>query len=159
MKPAVRCLSAMLACLVPLVPATGAAESRLAATGAASAGASLDIRIVIPAVMRVLENSHPLQLSADDSGALGGQQRLVVLSTLRGGFCVALRRAQSGGSHWQLDAHPEPGVTLEPAGDGYRLCSARPGRYTLLLQHRFTPADTGTSASLPWPVQTDISAI
>lgn len=159
MKPAIRRLSALVATLMALVPAVGVAESRLAATGAASAGASLDIRIVIPPVMRVLENSHPPQLSADVDGVLGGQQRLVVLSTLKGGFCVALRQAQPDGSRWQLDAHPEPGVTLHPAHDGYRLCSARPGRYTLLLQHRFTPADRGPSASLPWPVQTDISAI
>lgn len=159
MKPAVRRLCALIAVPVLLAPATGSAESRLVAAGAASAGASLDIRIVIPPVMRVLENSHPLQLTADHDGALGGEQRLVVLSNMKSGFCVALRRVQPGAGRWQLDARPEPGVTLQPAGDGYRLCGTRPGRYTLRLQHRFDPSDPSDAASLAWPVQTDITAI
>jgi hypothetical protein len=159
MKPAVRRLCALLAVPVLLAPATGAAESRLAAAGAASAGASLDFRIVIPPVMRVLENSHPPQLSTQGDGALGGEQRLVVLSNLRSGFCVALRLAQPAAGRWQLDARPEPGITLQPAADGYRLCSTRPGRHTLLLQHRFAPEGASDATGLAWPVQTDITAI
>lgn len=160
MKPAVRLFTALTASLtLQLTPVPGAAESRLAGAGAASAGASLDFRIVIPPVMRVLENSHSLQLEAQGNGAFGAQQRLVVLSNMRSGFCIALRLAQPGAVRWQVDARPEPGVQLQPAADGYRLCSTRPGRYTLLLQHRFTPPASGTTAGPAWPVQTDITAI
>ena len=160
MKPAVRCLTVLATSLaLLLVPATGAAESRFAEAGQPSASAALDFRIVIPPIMRVLEHSHPSQLGAGADGSLGGEQRLVVLSNMKRGFCVTLRLAHPGAGPWQLDASPEPGVTVQPAGDGYRLCSARPGRYTLVLQHRFgLPAD-GTTASLAWPVQTDITTL
>lgn len=138
---------------------TAGAESRLTSTEP-NASASLNFRVIIPAVMRVLENSHPQQLSLDaDGGSLGGEQRLVVLSNMKHGFCVSLRLAASGMSGWQLQAAPEPGVSLHATTDGYRLCAARPGRYQLVLQHRFTAPEKGLSATPGWPVATDITAI
>jgi hypothetical protein len=43
--------------------------------------------------------------------------------------------------------------------DGYRLCTARPGRYTLLLQHEFDTAAGSDRTALRWPVQTDLTAM
>lgn len=160
MKPAIRHLPALIASLAMLLaPMTGQAESRLAAPGQPGASASLDFRIVIPPVMRVLENSHPGQLDLQADGSLGGQQRLVVLSTMKRGFCVTLRLAQPGVDRWQVEALPEPGVTVQAAGDAWRLCSTRPGRYTLLLQHRFGAGDERATAGLAWPVQTDFTTL
>ena len=162
MKPAVRrlprlpALAASLALL--LAPAASRGEARFTSAEPA-ASAALDFRIVIPPVMRVLENSHPQQLSALDTGGFGASQRLVVLSNMKHGFCVTLRLAQPGVDQWQLDATPEPGVTVQPAGDGWRLCSARPGRYTLVLQHHFGASAAAPTTGLSWPVQTDITTL
>mgnify|MGYP006148106619 CR=1 FL=1 len=62
----------------------------------------------------------------------------------------------------QGDARPTPqegGVTLSPVTDGYRVCTARPGRYTLLLQHAFETTAGQAPERLRWPVQTDITAL
>lgn len=159
MKPASRRLTALAASLgLLLAPAASQAEAGFA-SGAPAASASLDFRIIIPPIMRVLENSHPGQLDAGADGSLGAPQRLVVLSNMKHGFCVTLRRATADLGQWQVDVAPEPGVTVQPAGDGWRLCSARPGRYTLQLQHRFGQPADGTTTSLAWPVQTDITTL
>lgn len=149
-----RLLLATLALL--LAPLPGAAESRLV-VGHGNASATLNFRIVIPPVMRVLENSHPEQLATGEDGAVSAQQRLVVLSNMKGGFCVTLRQTDPRLSGWRLDTAPEGGVSLHPVADGYRLCTERAGRYTLLLQHRFDARPT--DAALRWPVQTDLTAI
>ncbi len=161
MKPSLRSLTAVATSLaLVLAPVAAVAESRFAGNEP-TASAALDFRIIIPAVMRVIENDHPMQLAPDADGAVSAQQRLTVLSNMKHGFCVSLRVAAPVAGGWRLDAAPEPGVRLEPAGDGYRLCSARPGRYQLVLQHRFSvagsPADP--TSGLAWPVQTDITAI
>lgn len=141
-----------------LVPAAGQGEARFNITEP-TASASLDFRIVIPPIMRVLENSHPWQLDAGADGSLAASQRLVVLSNMKHGFCVTLRLAAPAPGEWQVEAAPEPGVSVQPAGDGWRLCSARPGRYTLQLQHRFTRTAHGQTPGTAWPVQTDITTL
>lgn len=159
MKPAVFRLPALVTSLALLLaPVASQGEARFTSTEARTS-AALDFRIVIPPVMRVLENSHPQQLSALEAGGFGAEQRLVVLSNMKHGFCVTLRLALPGAGPWQLDATPEPGVTVQPAGDGWRLCSARPGRYTLVLQHRFGASAAAPSTGLGWPVQTDITTL
>lgn len=158
MKPAHRRLSALVVCLgLVLAPVAGQGEAQLATTAPAASGA-LDFRIIVPPVMRVLENSHPPQLTSDADGSLGGQQRLVVLSNMKRGFCVTLRLRSPEVEQWQMQAVPEPGVTVESAGHAYRLCSDRPGRYTMVLRHEFGVHAPGAQA-MHWPVQTDISAI
>lgn len=144
------------ACALLLAPATGMGESAWVHQGKASA--SLDFRIVIPPVMRVLENSHPRQLDTSTGGEARAEQRLVVLSNLKHGFCVSLRRAAPQLGTWELRTAPQSGLQLSPVADGYRLCGTRPGQYTVLLQHRFGTDDRHANA-LGWPVQTDISAI
>ncbi|WP_382153048.1 hypothetical protein [Hydrogenophaga sp. ANAO-22] len=153
--PSHRLLSALAASALMLVPATSIGESVLAHQG--QAGASLDFRIIIPPIMRVLENSHP-QLLDTAGGEASAEQRLVVMSNMKRGFCVSLRRAAPQLGTWELQTAPQSGVQLSPVADGYRLCGTRPGQYTVLLQHRFGTGDSRVNA-LHWPVQTDISAI
>jgi len=71
---------------------------------------------------------------------------------------VTLRLAAPGVVRWQLHTLPASGVSLSPAGDGYRVCSAHAGRYTLVLQHEFG-VNTADTPAMHWPVQTDITAI
>lgn len=133
------------------------AESGFAPPGG-KASASLDFRIIIPPVMRVLENSHPSELIPDASGALSGQQRLVVVSNMRRGFCVSLRTAEPQRAGWRLEkSGGADGVSLEPVQDGYRLCATRPGRYTLQLRHEFAASEQLSAQR--WPVQTDLSTL
>lgn len=151
-----RALPALAACALLLVPATSIGESVLVREG--SAGAALDFRIVIPPIMRVLENSHPRQLDTSATGEARAEQRLVVQSNMKRGFCVSLRRAAPQLGTWELQTAPQSDMQLSPVADGYRLCGTRPGHYTVLLQHRFGTGDRRADA-LRWPVQTDISAI
>ncbi len=148
--------AALLASAMLLVPATSMGESALVTQGKASS--SLDFRIIIPPVMRVLENSHPRQLDVVVGGEVRAEQRVVVMSNMKRGFCVSLRRAAPQLGTWDLQTTPQSGVQLTATADGYRVCGTRPGSYTLLLQHRFGTRDASINA-LHWPVQTDISAI
>lgn len=158
MTPALCRLSATITSLsLLLAPVAATAEGSVASPGG-NASAALDFRIIIPPIMRVLENSHPQQLTADADGTLGAGQRLVVLSNMKHGFCVQLRLGSPDQDGWQLDATLEPGMTQQTTADGYRFCSTRPGRYTLVLQHRFSAA-AAPLAGTTWPVQTDITAI
>ena len=143
----------LLALGLVLAPLPATAEGAWTA-GDGNASARLNIRIVIPPVMRVLENSHPPQID----GTQPVEQRLVVLSNMKRGFCVTLRLRSPEVDQWQVQAVPEPGVTLQAAGQAYRLCSDRPGRYTMVLRHEFGVHTPGAQA-MHWPVQTDISAI
>lgn len=153
-RPLVLALSASA---LLLVPATGIGESVLVHQG--SPGAALDFRIIIPPVMRVLENSHPVSLNAEANGDWSAQQRLVVVSNMKRGFCVTLRMSAPEVDTWRLRMAQEAGTTLSPVSDGYRLCAPRAGSYTLLLEHEFDATGQSTSGALRWPVQTDITAL
>jgi len=153
LRPLLVCLSASS---LLLVPASAVSESLL--TSQKSASASVDIRIIVPPIMRVLENSHPMQLGPVIGGDWSAEQRLVVLSTMKRGFCITLRMNTPEVDTWRLKTEQTGGITLSPVNDGYRLCTARAGRYTLLLQHDFEAAENVTE-SLRWPVQTDITAL
>lgn len=156
-----RALRPLLTCLtfgsLLLVPAPGVGESLVVSQG--SAGASLDFRIIVPPIMRVLENSHPTQVDASANGDWNAQQRLVVLSNMKRGFCVTLRMNTPDVNAWRLNTEQSGGITLSPVSDGYRLCTPRAGRYTLLLQHRFEASSNSSMQSLRWPVQTDLTTL
>lgn len=153
----VRPLFAVLTILVVLlVPATGMAES-MTTTGH-RASASVDLQVRVPPVMQVLENSHPTQWDMAQ-GIWNAQQRLVVVSTMKRGFCITLRQNERQVDNWRLHTPQEGGVTLSPVTDGYRVCTARPGRYTLLLQHAFETTAGRAPERLRWPVQTDLTAL
>ena len=158
MSRSMRPLLATLTTLALLmVPATSVGEAIVAGPGGASA--SLRISITVPAIVRVLENSHPSQLTPTVGGDWNAEQRLVVLSNMKRGFCVTLRMDTADVEAWRLQTEQSGGVTLSPVSDGYRLCTPRPGRYTLLLQHEFEASSNGAMQSLRWPVQTDITAL
>ena len=101
---------------------------------------TLDFAVVIPAVLRILENSHPDALMADVAPGVGSSalQRLVLASTLDKGFCVDLRITQQQVERWDLSVSNNRNTSLQRvAQGGYRLCTLRPGRYELALQHEF----------------------
>lgn len=148
---------ALTALAMALSPAPSLGES-VVARGGQGASATLRLRVVIPPVVRVEENSHPQLLEALRNGTFGGEQKLVVVSTMKRGFCVTLRVADPQWSGWQVQTAPQNGVSLTPVGEGYRLCTARPGRYALLLRHEFASAPANLAAAR-WPVQTDLTAI
>jgi len=158
MRRAKRLPAALLSVGLLLTPLAGMGESSLASQ-ARGTGASLDFRIVIPPVMQLLENSHPALLYLPASGALSAQQKLVVASNMKRGFCVSMRVDANEVDGWRLQAVQQGGITLLEVTDGYRLCTARPGRYTLLLQHEFVAAPGATHKAMAWPVQTDITAL
>jgi len=160
MKAIVRPSLLALAALVLGIPSTGMGESVLVSgSGTGGASASVDIRIVVPPVMQVLENSHPVLLGAPVDGQWSAQQKLVVMSTMKRGFCVTLRLATPQVDGWQLESLQEAGATLTAVADGYRLCTARAGRYTLLLQHAFATGNPLAGDALHWPVRTDLTAL
>lgn len=150
--PLSRVASTLATLVLLLAPLPAAAEASLA-TGAGKASASLNIRIVIPPVMQVIENSHPAQID----GTQPVEQRLVVLSNLKGGFCASLRVDPDQLRDWQLQTDEIGGISLQPVTDGYRLCASRPGRYTVRLQHDF--GAQSTQAARAWPVQTELMAL
>jgi hypothetical protein len=126
---------------------------------------SLDFRIIIPAVLQVVENSYPLQLPAADAqtGRISAVQHLVLLSTLRKGFCMELRLAQPRMTGWQLQASGSAGIQVQPSSDGgYRVCASRAGRYNIALQHAFSLKDNVSANAAPalsWPVYMDLAAL
>ena len=151
-------VSALAACALLLFPATSIGESVLVGSGSASAGQ--EFRIVIPSVLRVLENRYPVSLVAESTGNWSAQQRLVVVSNMKRGFCVTLRMSAPEVDAWRLHTPQSGGITLDAMHDGYRLCTPRPGRYTLVLQHEFeATAQRSTTGALRWPVRTDITAL
>ena len=149
-----RLLTTVATLALLLAPLPGAAQATLV-TGSAKASASLDFRIVIPPVMRVIENSHPARIDSEQPV----EQRLVVLSNLKRGFCASLRLNDASVAGWRLQTDEVGGVTLQPMADGYRLCASRPGRYTLRLQHDFGNTTSGQQTAMAWPVRTELMAL
>ena len=149
-----RCLATALLMGGLLIPVFGHAEAVNAPAGG-SASASLNFKVIIPPVLQVLENAPSPGLQVEGPGAWLGQQRLVVMSNLKRGFCAHLRAASGDASGWTLDIPSASGVRAERVSDGWRLCSQRPGPHQLDLQHHFQ-----TPGSAPaWPVATDITAL
>lgn len=160
-RPGLSSCCAALALGLALLASESRAEARFAAAGQ-GASAGLDFRIVIPPVMRLLENSHPERLVADLQGRLAGTQTLVVLSNLKRGFCLMLKRPQSDGAAataWNLKAVQADGLSADFTGDGWRLCAAGPGRYTWRLQHEFDPAGEAGPRAMSWPVWAELAAL
>ncbi len=156
MTPAARHLLLLLIGLT--LPWSAGAESRMV-TGQGGASAALDFRIVVPAIVRVLGNQHPSSITLADASA---RQELEVLTTLRQGFCAVLRLNTSGIRDWSLHSS-SAGVQILRTAEGYRVCAPRNGRHRIALEHRFSvdiPLDRfSTAGALPWPVQTELSAI
>lgn len=126
--------------------------------GEGSASATVRLRVVIPPIVRVLGNQHPGSVSLADAA---GRQDLEVLTTMRQGFCAALRLNTTGVRDWSLQSD-NPAVQVQRTGDGYRVCAPRNGHYRVALEHRFeldVPVSMGSGARLPWPVLTELNAL
>ena len=125
--------------------------------------ASVDIRVVVPPVMQVLQDMHPLNLATGmpDNGVFSSTQRLVVFSNLKSGFCITLQQASIKIDKWSVEPTTTTnGVTLTSmASSGYLLCSKALGRQTIDLQHTFK-LKTGTPlfSAFPWPISWSIAS-
>jgi hypothetical protein len=128
-------------------------------TDTPGASAALDFRVVIPTVMRILDNAHPADLPPPDrdTARIAVQQRMVLMSTLPRGFCMDLHLGQQTLSDWQLQLSGTPGAWLQASGSGYRLCTGRPGRYDVALNHDFK-ASNAAEPTRGWPVQVSFTA-
>jgi hypothetical protein len=142
------CIAIALAALSGLVSAAGAFN-----TDAATSSAALDFRVVIPQIFRILENSHPSALPPLDlqTARISAIQRLVLVSTLPRGFCMDLQIKDPSLNDWHLQINTGAGTWLQATTGGYRLCTARAGRYDVALQHDFNGTGTADGAR-DWPV-------
>ena len=122
-------------------------------TDAATGSATLEFQVIIPKVLRILENTHPVALSPPDqqTSRISALQRLVLVSTLPRGFCMDLQMAEQQLNDWQLQISTGAGAWLQRAAGGYRLCTARAGRYDVALQHDFNAIGSSDQAR-GWPV-------
>lgn len=153
MNPLARPLLPLMLALT--VSGTAQAESRMVTGSGGSASASIDFRIVVPPIIRLLANSHPNRVSLAGTEAV---QQLEVLTTMRQGFCASLRLNMSGVRDWDVRSVGGAAQVLRTA-DGYRVCALRNGRHQVALLHRFEFESTAATGELPWPVQTDLSAL
>ena len=158
----------------------------VAAIAASAAGGSapdprkvgaVDFAIVIPAILRLLENDHPAELHvlAETASPISALQRVVLISTLRSGFCMDLRlKPMHGGQahvvDWQvrlatLSGGAAVNARVEAFDGGWRVCARRAGHFELALQHAFnlqtslrTPVTNaltraiGETTAIGWPV-------
>jgi hypothetical protein len=157
----------MVSTLLPVALALAVLASPQGACAAppqqAQVSQALDFSIVIPEVLRILENRHPSSITRVEttSGHLLAVQRMVIVSTLGKGFCVDLQMPAGLFASWQVEVSGSAGTYLERAELGYRLCTRRPGRYDLALRHDFELAAAGRAlepaAALGWPVQISLA--
>jgi hypothetical protein len=144
---------------------------------------AVDFAVVIPAILRLLENDHPAELQplAGPAAPISALQRVVLVSTIRSGFCMDLRlnsltAGQAQVADWKVQlaalsgAAAASGARVEAFDGGWRVCTRRAGRFELALQHAFSMqpramasgvnlaiGTTGQTASLGWPVAISLS--
>jgi hypothetical protein len=154
----------MIALLAGLLwaPASVSASEALSIDGH-PASAAINFSIIIPAVLRVIENSHPHSLPAADAqtSRVSALQRMVLVSTLGKGFCMDLQLTRRQVSDWQLQVSGSAGARVQASGGGYRVCTSRAGRYELALQHDFSLKDNTPDETIPaldWPVSLSLTA-
>lgn len=143
-------------------PTAATASESLSADGR-QASAALNIAIIIPAVMRVIENSHPRSLPAADAqtSRISASQHMVLVSTLGKGFCMDLQLTQRRLADWRVQVSGSAGTRVQASEGGYRVCTSRAGRYELALLHDFalkviTPGEA--TPALDWPVSMSLTA-
>lgn len=138
------------------------AHDSLSADGR-KAGTTQDFRIIIPEVLHILENSHPSSLTVAGTlmtPRISALQRVVLVSTLRKGFCMDLRLNQPQVADWQVQVGGSAGIWIEPLDGGYHLCAHHAGRYELALQHDFSLKDGARgnlAPALDWPVSMSLA--
>lgn len=126
---------------------------------------AVNFSIVIPEVLRILENNYPPVLMAAidiQVPRISAAQRIVVLSTMGKGFCMDMSLKKSHITDWNLRLSGSTGSSLEQTAEGYRLCLRRAGRYELALQHEFElgagslAIAKSQAALLAWPVNLSV---
>lgn len=150
-------------CLLALPPLARAGETLQPAGKSNSVDAALTFAIVIPSVLRVLENTHPevLESFGPSNSLVSALQRMVLISTLGKGFCMDLRLTHQQVANWNLTSSgSSAGVRVEATEGGYRLCARKAGRFEVLLQHNFE--FTGNASLTPtysthWPVNLSLT--
>jgi hypothetical protein len=164
-RPAQLTLALVVAsvCLLSLQLSARAGETQQPDGKLSSVSTALTFAIVIPSVLRLLENTHPEVLQAFSSSNLlvSAQQRLVLISTLGKGFCMDLRLTHQQVASWHLaSSGSSAGIWIEATESGYRLCARKAGRFEVLLQHNFeftgNAVPTSTS-SVRWPVNVSLT--
>jgi hypothetical protein len=150
-------------CTGVLTTPTTAMASGTFSSDRQSSSATLNIRVLIPAILRILEESHPQSLPPADtkSSHISATQRMVLVSTLRKGFCLDLQLTQRQITDWQIRVSGSPGTWIEPSENGYHLCAGRAGRYEVALQHDFSLKDSlrgNVASAIEWPVSLNLSA-
>lgn len=138
---------------------------------------AVEFAIVIPAILRLLENDHPTRLHAlaETSSPISALQRVVLVSTMRSGFCMDLRLKPMRGDQaqvadWQvrlaaLSGGAAASARIEAFDGGWRVCARRAGHFELALHHAFslqpplkTPAANAPTGAIEetsatgWPV-------
>lgn len=144
-------------------PASALASEALSAEGH-PASAALNFSIIIPAVLRIVENSHPHLLPPADSqtSRISALQRMVLVSTLGKGFCMDLQLTRRQVADWQVQLSGSVGARVQASGSGYRVCTRRAGRYELALRHDFSLKDNSPGETVPaldWPVSMSLTAL
>lgn len=125
--------------------------------------AMLNLSIIIPAVLRIIENRHPPSLPATDAQTLriSARQHMVLVSTLRKGFCMDLGLTHPLVVNWQVQVSGNASTWIESSMGGYRLCGGHAGRYDLSLQHEFGLKEVSRDSLTPaidWPVSVSLAA-
>lgn len=162
--PAKHLIPALALCAGVLWAPTPARANETLSVDGRPASAALSLSIIVPAVLRVIENSHPRALPAADVhiARVSALQRMVLVSTLGKGFCMDLQLNQRQVSDWQVQLSGSAGATIQAAEGGYRVCTRRAGRYELALQHDFSLKNDIRGALAPaldWPVSMSLSAL
>jgi hypothetical protein len=127
------------------------------------ASAQLDFRIIIPVVLRIIENSHPPSLPVADTqtSRISTLQRMVLVTTLRKGFCMDLQLTRTQLTDWKLHVSGSADTRIESSEAGYRVCTNRAGRYDLALKHDFKLKDgtrENSAPALDWPINVSLAS-
>lgn len=128
-------------------------------TTGSGASARLNFVIKIPAVLRIIDNSHPIQLQSNAEGIATAAQRLELQSNLKQGFCVMLRQPDSGDLSWSMEASSDRASVARQIQGGYHICFSQPGRHVVTLRHRFSAPGSAAHATWSWPLMTEFMAI
>ncbi|MDD5325400.1 MAG: hypothetical protein PHR71_08875 [Polaromonas sp.] len=147
-----------------LVSPVSSLASESLSTDGHPVSAAVNLGIVIPAVLRVVEDSHPRLLSTVDTptSRVSASQHMVLVSTLGKGFCMDLQLTQRRVADWRVQVSGSAGTRVRASERGYRVCASHAGRYELELQHDFSLQGNTlgeTAPALDWPVSMSLTAL
>ena len=129
----------------------------------ALSSAHVDISVVIPPVVQVLQDMHPLNLATGmpQNNVLSVQQRLIVFSNLKSGLCVTLQQTSEQVEKWSVELTPATeGVSVTAMENGsYSVCTKYIGKKNIDLQHSFAfKANSPLFSALRWPIVWSIAS-